>query len=222
MSKSSGNAFNPLDLVDEFGADALRYFLIREMNVGQDGDFSRELFLARYNSDLANDLGNLVNRVLNMTGPIRGRRRSRGGRRRRGRRRSSARLWEATVPDYIALFEGFQFHTGLERLFAFVTSINGYIEKRAPWKLGKSAEPGRPGAPRDLARDDGRGAAAGGGRPCARSCPGAREKINGVLGYTPGRALGGGARLGRPAPRLQGRRGARPLPPAGPRRAKAP
>jgi methionyl-tRNA synthetase len=58
---------NPLDLVDEFGADALRYFLIREMNVGQDGDFSRELFLVRYNSDLANDLGNLVNRVLNMT-----------------------------------------------------------------------------------------------------------------------------------------------------------
>jgi len=62
MSKSSGNAFNPLDLATEFGADSLRYFLIREMNVGQDSDFSRELFLIRYNSDLANDLGNLVNR----------------------------------------------------------------------------------------------------------------------------------------------------------------
>jgi len=67
MSKSKGNVLDPLALVDEFGADALRFFLIREMNVGQDGDFSRELFLTRYNSDLANDLGNLVNRVLNMT-----------------------------------------------------------------------------------------------------------------------------------------------------------
>ena len=67
MSKSKGNVLDPLALADEFGADALRFFLIREMNVGQDGDFSRELFLTRYNSDLANDLGNLVNRVLNMT-----------------------------------------------------------------------------------------------------------------------------------------------------------
>src|SRR5512135_636759 len=67
MSKSTGNALNPLDLVTEFGADAFRYFLIREMNVGQDSDFTREQFLVRYNSELANNLGNLVNRTLNMT-----------------------------------------------------------------------------------------------------------------------------------------------------------
>ena len=67
MSKSTGNALNPLDLVNEFGVDAFRYFLIREMNVGQDSDFTREQFLVRYNSDLANDLGNLINRTLNMT-----------------------------------------------------------------------------------------------------------------------------------------------------------
>ena len=56
MSKSTGNALNPLDLVGEFGVDAFRYFLIREMNVGQDSDFTREQFLVRYNSELANKL----------------------------------------------------------------------------------------------------------------------------------------------------------------------
>jgi methionyl-tRNA synthetase len=140
MSKSSGNVFNPLDLVDEFGADALRFFLIREMNVGQDGDFSRELFLTRYNSELANDLGNLVNRVLNMTGRFAG-----GAIPPAGpdgdAETELKRLWETTGKEYVALFEQFQFHTGLERLFAFVRSINAYVEKRAPWKLGKSAEP---------------------------------------------------------------------------------
>ena len=56
MSKSDGHVVNPLDLIDTFGADAFRYFVISEMNVGQDSDFSEELFQKRYNSDLANDL----------------------------------------------------------------------------------------------------------------------------------------------------------------------
>ena len=137
VSKSAGNAFNPLDLVDEFGADALRYFLIREMNVGQDGDFSRELFLGRYNSDLANDLGNLVNRALNMTGRFAGGRVPAAGA--GGEAEADLhRLWEATRGEYVTLFGQFQFHTALERLFAFISSINAYVEKRAPWKLGKS------------------------------------------------------------------------------------
>ncbi len=104
MSKSSGNAFNPMDLVGEFGADALRFFLIREMNVGQDGDFSRELFLTRYNSELANDLGNLVNRVLNMTNRFAAGKVPSAGP--DGDAEAEIRkLWEATGPDYIALFE---------------------------------------------------------------------------------------------------------------------
>ena len=57
MSKSQGEAVNPLDLIDQFGADAFRYFVTREMNVGQDSEFSLELFMNRYNADLANDLG---------------------------------------------------------------------------------------------------------------------------------------------------------------------
>ncbi len=110
------------------------------MNVGQDSDFTREQFLVRYNSELANNLGNLVNRTLNMT------------------TRFSAgavpaadtldeldlslrALWEKTRDEFIPLCEGFQFHTALERAMLFLTETNQYIEKRAPWKLGKSADP---------------------------------------------------------------------------------
>jgi methionyl-tRNA synthetase len=140
MSKSTGNALNPLDLVGEFGADAFRYFLIREMNVGQDSDFSREQFVVRYNADLANDLGNLVNRTLNMT------QRFAAGVVPKAEPAEEAEtelraLWDKTRAEFLPLCEGFQFHTALERLFVFVKSINAYIEKRAPWKLGKSADP---------------------------------------------------------------------------------
>lgn len=146
MSKSTGNALNPLDLVTEFGVDAFRYFLIREMNVGQDSDFTREQFLVRYNSELANNLGNLVNRTLNMTtrfaaGVV-----------------PAAEVFTEETADlvesdlrgfwntcetgardrFIKYCEGFQFHLGLELLQEFLTLTNAYIEKRAPWKLGKS------------------------------------------------------------------------------------
>ncbi|MFP4203692.1 MAG: methionine--tRNA ligase [Opitutales bacterium] len=137
MSKSIGEVVNPLDLVDKFGADPFRYFVTREMNVGQDSEFSPELFLSRYNSDLANDLGNLVNRLLNM-----------GGRYTAGKVPAASVLeqpekqlqeqWRAVSAEIIELFEGFQFHKGLERIFDFITRINRYAEIRAPWKLAKS------------------------------------------------------------------------------------
>jgi methionyl-tRNA synthetase len=139
MSKSTGNALNPLDLVDEFGADAFRYFLIREMNVGQDSDFTREQFLVRYNSELANNLGNLVNRTLNMTT------RFAGGvlpaaEVNEDLEQALQALWTKTRDAVIPLCEGFQFHAALEQTMLFLTETNAYIEKRAPWKLGKSAE----------------------------------------------------------------------------------
>ena len=139
MSKSTGNALNPLDLVAEFGADAFRYFLIREMNVGQDSDFTREQFLVRYNSELANNLGNLVNRTLNMTTRF-----ASGvlpaAEVEEDLERSLRDLWNKTRDEFIPLCEGFQFHTALERAMFFLTETNAYIEKRAPWKLGKSTE----------------------------------------------------------------------------------
>ncbi len=63
MSKSLGNVVDPFTIVDEFGTDALRYYLLREIPFGNDGDFNKKLFIERYNSDLANNLGNLVNRI---------------------------------------------------------------------------------------------------------------------------------------------------------------
>jgi len=140
MSKSDGNVLNPLDLVDEFGADAFRYFLIREMNVGQDSDFTREQFLVRYNSELANNLGNLVNRTLNMTTRFAGGVVPAAGE--LGEMETALRAsWDRTRDEALELNEGLQFHTALERTMGFLTETNAYVERRAPWKLGKSADP---------------------------------------------------------------------------------
>ncbi len=184
MSKSTGNFIVPADYTGEFGVDALRYFLIREMNVGQDSDFTRAQFLVRYNSELANNLGNLINRTLNMTtrfgaglipaaGPA------------EDAEKELQALWEKTRAEVIPLCEGFQFHTALDRTFAFVTATNAYIEKRAPWKLGKStAEADQVLLRTSLATmaEALRLAAA----LLQAVMPTTTEKINGVLGYTPG------------------------------------
>ena len=184
MSKSTGNALNPLDLVTEFGTDAFRYFLIREMNVGQDSDFTREQFLVRYNSELANNLGNLVNRTLNMTtrfaaGVVPA---AEAGDELEKNLRA---LWEKTRDEFIPLCEGFQFHTALERAMFFLTETNAYIEKRAPWKLGKSAE----AADQSLLRTSLATMAEALRLAVAliqHVTPATTEKINAVLGYTPG------------------------------------
>lgn len=139
MSKSLGNIVNPLDLAEKFGADPFRYFLMREMNVGQDSDFSMDLFATRYTSDLGNDLGNLVSRLLNML-----------------KRYCQSVVPTATVeedfektlkaaaaetaPEVLKLNDGMQFHIALDKIFAFIRSINKYAEQRAPWKLAKSED----------------------------------------------------------------------------------
>ncbi len=66
MSKSLGNIVDPLDLIEDFGVDPVRYYLMREMVLGQDAAFTMESFIKRYNSDLANDFGNLLSRVSNL------------------------------------------------------------------------------------------------------------------------------------------------------------
>jgi len=140
MSKSTGEVVNPLDLIEQFGTDAFRYFVTREMNVGQDSEFTIELFMSRYNSDLANDLGNLVSRLLNM-----------GGRYTEGKVPAASieedpekvlkKLWSEVEAELLPLFEGFQFHKALDRIFTFVSGINKYAETRAPWQLAKSDAP---------------------------------------------------------------------------------
>lgn len=140
MSKSLGNIVNPLDLVEKFGADAFRYFLMREMNVGQDSDFSIDLFVTRYTSDLGNDLGNLVSRLLNMQKRYCG-----GGvvpaKVEEDFEKSLKSLAAETSSEVLRLCDGMQFHLALEKIFAFVRAINKYAEQRAPWKLAKSSEP---------------------------------------------------------------------------------
>jgi methionyl-tRNA synthetase len=184
MSKSTGNALNPLDLVDEFGVDAFRYFLIREMNVGQDSDFTREQFLVRYNSELANSLGNLVNRTLNMTT------RFAGGVLPAAEvvedpERELHELWAKTREEVIPLNEGFQFHTALERVMQFVTATNAYIEKRAPWKLGKSAAPSDQALLRTALATMAEALRLAVGM-IQHVTPATTEKIYAVLGYAPG------------------------------------
>ena len=136
MSKSTGNFIDPVAFCREWSVDALRYFMIREMAVGQDSDFSREQFLVRYSSELANNLGNLVNRTLNMTvrfadgtvppaGPC------------EDAERELQALWTQTRDEVARLNADLQFHVALERTMTFVTAINAYIERRAPWKLAK-------------------------------------------------------------------------------------
>ena len=184
MSKSTGNFIVPADYTGEFGVDALRYFLIREMNVGQDSDFTRAQFLVRYNSELANNFGNLVNRTLNMTtrfgaglipaaGPA------------EDVEKELQALWDKTRTEVIPLCEGFQFHTALDRTFAFITATNAYIEKRAPWKLGKSTAE----ADQALLRTSLATMAEAlrlGAALLQAVMPTTTEKINAVLGYTPG------------------------------------
>lgn len=140
MSKSTGNIVNPLDVTNLYGVDAFRYFLIREMNVGQDSNFTLELFQSRYNDDLGNDLGNLVSRLLNMTNrytdnkvptisimdeP----------------EKELKTLWETTLKQFLELLPSYQFHTALDKLFTFIRGINRYAEMRSPWKLAKSDDP---------------------------------------------------------------------------------
>ncbi|MEO6874706.1 MAG: class I tRNA ligase family protein, partial [Opitutaceae bacterium] len=183
MSKSTGNFIVPADYTTEFGVDALRYFLIREMNVGQDSDFTRAQFLVRYNSELANNFGNLVNRTLNMTtrfsagvipaaGPA------------ADAEQELQALWTKTRDEVIPLCEGFQFHTALDKTFAFITATNAYIEKRAPWKLGKStAEPDQALLRTSLATMA--EALRLGAALVQAVMPSTTEKINAVLGHTP-------------------------------------
>ncbi len=182
MSKSTGNFVDPIEFVDQFGVDALRYFLIREMSVGQDSDFSMEQFLVRYNSELANNLGNLVNRTLNMTNRFADASIPSPGELGEAEK-SLQQAWSQTREEVLPLFEKFQFNMGLEKALQFVTATNAYIEQRAPWKLGKSEAP----ADQALLRTSLATMAEAlrlGATLLQAVTPGSVDKIRGVLGYT--------------------------------------
>ena len=137
MSKSSGDTVNPLDLIEKRGVDPFRYFVMREMTVGQDADFSVERFESRYKTDLGNDLGNLVSRLFHMIEVYE------GGlvpevELKEGFEQIIRSNFEKTKTEVLKYFDLFQFNQGLNQIFVFIRSINKYADERTPWKLAKS------------------------------------------------------------------------------------
>jgi methionyl-tRNA synthetase len=132
MSKSIGNIVDPVVLADKYSPDALRYYLMSDMATGQDADFSEERLIERYNADLANSLGNLLNRTLNMAHRYRD-----GVVTQTGGDSPLAVQAGDLLRDYDSAFERFEVHTAISRLMDFATTCNTYIEMSAPWKLAK-------------------------------------------------------------------------------------
>jgi methionyl-tRNA synthetase len=137
MSKSRGNIVRAEPIRRVMGIDGLRYFLLREIVFGQDGSFSYDALVGRYNSDLANGLGNLVSRTLKMIQDYRA-----------GLVPSSesaaesaiARLAPETVEAVIAAFDNFEFSRGLEALWGLLSAVDKFIVERAPWVLVKKPD----------------------------------------------------------------------------------
>lgn len=136
MSKSLGNIVDPLEVIDVTGPDALRYFLIREFTYGKDGDFSWDSFIARYNADLANDLGNLVKRTTDMAVKFFDGRLPAGadaGMDRTGLAEAAA----ATVAEATAAYEAFDLSRALGAVWALVRRANQVIQETKPWEIAK-------------------------------------------------------------------------------------
>jgi len=141
MSKSIGNVARYQDYAEAFGVDALRYFVMREMPLGQDANFSDEGILTRYNADLANDLGNVVSRTTTMV------HRYSGGTVPEPGQPPSDDLdalldsqLNATIASVRQDFEAFQISVALQRIWELIRSVNQYIVKREPWTLAKHQE----------------------------------------------------------------------------------
>ena len=137
MSKTDGNTVDPLKLIDLYGEDSLRYYLMRDMALGQDANYNLDKFIKRYNSDLANDFGNLVNRItimikkhfnniipqpgdynehdLNIIGAA-----------------------KKTIENTILNFENLKIHDAIEEIMKLLRSLNKYLEINEPWKILKA------------------------------------------------------------------------------------
>ncbi|MEG0729961.1 MAG: methionine--tRNA ligase, partial [Cetobacterium sp.] len=139
MSKSKGNVVAPLDEVAKYGVDAFRYCLMREVNFGNDGDYSTKSIVTRINSDLANDLGNLLNRTLGMY------KKYFDGQIVLGNVEEEIdsevkKLWETTLDSIEYHMNRVEFSKALEAIWKFVSRMNKYIDETAPWVLAKDED----------------------------------------------------------------------------------
>jgi len=133
ISKSTGNVVRPDPIIDQFGPDPFRYYLLREMVFGQDANYSDEAFVQRYNADLANDLGNTLSRALKMSHtyyngktppidcPVNILRDS----------------LDTLIPEYLKAMKNYQFQRALDAIWKFIVETNSYIVTREPWKRHK-------------------------------------------------------------------------------------
>ncbi len=135
MSKTRGNVLDPFAVIEERGVDALRFYLFREVTFGQDGVISLEGFEQRYNNELANELGNLVSRVVSMIGKYRDGRLSPAAA--PGGDHGLAQEGAAMVAAASSHLSAVEITAALETAWEFVRRLNRYVEEEAPWKLAK-------------------------------------------------------------------------------------
>ena len=130
MSKTLGNVIDPNNLVEKFGTDVARYILLSQFPLTQDGDVKEEKFIEKYNSDLANGLGNLVARILALS--------VKNGIKEVKADKDIEKIVKETKENYRKDMEEFRFYEALEGIWKFISFCDEYIEKNKPWELAKS------------------------------------------------------------------------------------